>query len=172
MKIIKIHEIMSATWSRDLTTLWHGIGRSLAHVGLENRMQIIKDCLIIFCMAAVPFILLAYMSSEFIRDYFNSTLGVSSLSLSLSLSSSSVLIPRTNLSTIEPSLLFLNIWSCIMIIVGTALKGLVKYKLNPVYSFMSCPAVFFILVVYCINIIPLFMSKKIKAFNWRGRRIY
>jgi glycosyltransferase involved in cell wall biosynthesis len=169
MKIIKIHEIMSASWSRDLTTLWHGIGRSLAHIGLENRMQIIKDCLIIFCMAAVPFILLAYISSEFIQDYFNSTLGVSSL---LSSSSSSVLIPRTNLSRIEPSLLFLNIWSCIMIIVGTALKGLVKYKLNPVYSFMSCPAVFFILVVYCINIIPLFMSKKIKAFNWRGRRIY
>ena len=136
---------------------------SLAHIGLENRMQIIKDCLIIFCMAAVPFILLAYMSSEFLQHYFKSALGISS---------SSGPILKTNLSTIEPSLLFLNISSCIMIIVGTALKGLVKYKLNPVYSFMSCPAVFFILVVYCINIIPLFMSKKIKAFNWRGRRIY
>jgi glycosyltransferase involved in cell wall biosynthesis len=161
MKIIKIHEIMSATWSRDLTTLWHGIGRSLAHYGLESRRQIVKDCLIIFCMAAVPFILLPYTSSGVIQDHFNSTLASSS--------SSQFVLPKTGVSISEHSLLLLNILSCMMIIIGTAVKGLVKYKLNPVYSLMSCPAVIFILVVYCINIMPLFISKKVKSFVWSGR---
>src|SRR5918912_1001851 len=68
MKITKLHEIMSATWSRDLESLWHGMNRSLAHIAKANKKQIIKDCLIMFCMAALPFILLPYSVAQTIVD--------------------------------------------------------------------------------------------------------
>lgn len=39
INVVKIDEILSAIWSRDVTSLWHGIGRSLAHIATEKQIK-------------------------------------------------------------------------------------------------------------------------------------
>jgi hypothetical protein len=53
LKMILIDNLMRALWSRDLSTLWHGIGRTLAPMLLNDKSNkkyfdnIFYDCVII-----------------------------------------------------------------------------------------------------------------------------
>ena len=51
INIVKVDQIVSALWSRDVTSLWHGIARSLADIAIENRSKLVKSLLAIFLMA-------------------------------------------------------------------------------------------------------------------------
>jgi len=100
IKIVKLGVLVSALWSRDLPTLWHGIGRTLAP---KSEFVVITNFLVIFFMALIPFLLLPYTLAE---HPFNLML------------------------------LLLNIACCLIIIVGTALKNIKKYKISPIYSLL------------------------------------
>src|SRR5919205_521960 len=60
IKIVKLGVLVSALWSRDLPTLWHGIGRTLAPM---SKFLMIINFLVIFFMALIPFLLLPYTVS-------------------------------------------------------------------------------------------------------------
>ena len=60
IKIVKLGVLVSALWSRDLPTLWHGIGRTLAPM---SKFLMIINFLVIFFMALIPFVLLPYTLS-------------------------------------------------------------------------------------------------------------
>jgi hypothetical protein len=47
MRIVRLDGMMSARWSRDIRTLWHGIGRTLAPIAIKNKFKVIKNLLII-----------------------------------------------------------------------------------------------------------------------------
>jgi hypothetical protein len=53
--------MVSSLWSRDLHTLWHGIGRTLAPIVIKNKFKVVKNLLIIIFMSTLPFMLLPYI---------------------------------------------------------------------------------------------------------------
>ncbi|MDP8941102.1 MAG: glycosyltransferase, partial [Thermoproteota archaeon] len=69
MKIVRIDDMVSALWSRDLHTLWHGIGRTIAPIAIKNKLKAIKNCLIIIFMSTLPFMLLPYTLSVTIQQF-------------------------------------------------------------------------------------------------------
>ena len=41
MRIVRLNGMMSARWSRDLHTLWHGIGRTLAPIAIKKDRKLL-----------------------------------------------------------------------------------------------------------------------------------
>jgi chlorobactene glucosyltransferase len=150
INVVKVDEIVSALWSRDLTSLWHGIGRSLAHIAIESRSRLVKSLLIIFMMAASPFLVLPYTVLITVQQIW-------------------LTYPSEFLFIRLILLLFLNILSCLLVITGTAIKAIKKYRLTPAYSILAFIGAMFLIVAYLTSIIPLMMSIQTRPVIWRGR---
>jgi chlorobactene glucosyltransferase len=148
--VVKVDEIVSALWSRDVTSLWHGIRRSLAHIAIESRSRLVKSLLIIFMMAALPFLILPYTLSIAIQQVW-------------------LTYHPEFLSIWFVLLLFLNVLSCLLVITGTAIKAIKKYRLTPAYSILSFLGATFLIAAYLTSIIPLMMSIQTRPVIWRGR---
>ena len=70
---------------------------------------------------------------------------------------------------ISYSLLYYSVFSCLVVIFGAYIKGLVQYKeKNPWYAFLSVFGLMFLIITYLINILPL-LIKKHKIVKWRAR---
>jgi hypothetical protein len=69
MKIVRIDDMVSSLWSRDLLTLWHGIGRTLDPIVIKNKFKVVKNLLIIIFMSTLPFMLLPYILSVTIQQF-------------------------------------------------------------------------------------------------------
>ena len=151
MKIVRIDKIMSALWSRDLHTLWHGIGRTLAPM---NRLRIVMNLLIIFFMVMLPFLITIYtLSIAVIQQQFEF-----------------VSLLQFHIDDFHSIVLFLIVVSSIIVIAATAIKDVKKYKIRPIYSLLSFLGAIFLMAGYIANIIPLLISDKVKSIVWRGRK--
>src|SRR3712207_6639547 len=60
MKMFKVDSLVSALWSRGVSSLWHGIRRSLAPAVIEDKLAVISQQLILFATIAIPFLLLPF----------------------------------------------------------------------------------------------------------------
>jgi hypothetical protein len=151
IKIVRIDNGVSGLWSRDLQTLWYGIKRTFVPM---NKWQIFASLITVFFMALLPFLLLPY----------NLLLVIDT--------SSSQLSWMSNISKqeMQQQLVFLsfylNLMSCLIIIISTAIKDMRKYRLTPAYSLLSFLAAGFIIISYIANIVSLFLKQSI---SWRGR---
>ena len=151
MKIVRIDKIMSALWSRDLHTLWHGIGRTLAPM---NRLRIVMNLLIMFFMVMLPFLITIYtLSIAVIQQQFEF-----------------VSLLQFHIDDFHSIVLFLIVVSSIIVIAATAIKDVKKYKIRPIYSLLSFLGAIFLMAGYIANIIPLLISDKVKSIVWRGRK--
>src|ERR671921_53344 len=151
MKIVRIDKIMSALWSRDLHTLWHGIGRTLAPM---NRLRIAMNLLIIFFMVMLPFLITIYtLSIAVIQQQFEF---VSPL--------------QFHVDDFHSIVLVLVVVSSIIVVAATAIKDVKKYKITPIYSLLSFLGAIFLMAGYIANIIPLLIPDKVKSIVWRGRK--
>jgi hypothetical protein len=56
-----------------------------------------------------------------------------------------------------------------LVITGTAIKAIKKYRLTPAYSILSFIGAMFLIVAYLTSIIPLMMSIQTRPVIWRGR---
>jgi hypothetical protein len=131
-------------WSRGLSTLWHGIGgRTLAYLGMRNKVKVIVGLLIIFFLSTLPFILLPYTFS--------------------------IAIQKFSLSIHILELLLLNIIACLMITIGVAVKCK-AYRLSPIFSLLAFFAAIFLIVSCFYNIAPLLIAGKTHFTNWKGRK--
>jgi chlorobactene glucosyltransferase len=139
IKLVKLGVLVSALWSRDLPTLWHGIGRTLAPM---SEFLVITNFLVIFFMALIPFLLLPYTLSIALAEH-----------------------------SFNLMLLLLNVACCLIIIVGTALKNIKKYKISPVYSILILIGAVLIMAAYIVNMTSLLRPSKAKLFSWRGRKL-
>jgi chlorobactene glucosyltransferase len=151
IKIARIDNGVSALWSRDLQTLWYGIKRTFAPM---NKWQIFASLITVFFIALLPFVLLPY----------NFLLAIDTSSGQLSwLSDISIQGPQQQLTLLS---FYLNLTSCIIIIISTAIKDINKYRITPAYSLLSFLGAGFIIISYIVNIISLFTKQSI---SWRGR---
>jgi cellulose synthase/poly-beta-1,6-N-acetylglucosamine synthase-like glycosyltransferase len=151
IKIARIDNGVSALWSRDLQTLWYGIKRTFVPM---NKWQIFASLITVFFMALLPFLLLPY----------NLLLAIDVSSGQLSwISDISKQGPHQQLTLLS---FYLNLTSCIIIIISTAVKDIKKYRMTPTYSLLSFLGAGFIIISYIANIISLFTKQSI---SWRGR---
>lgn len=151
IKIARIDNGVSALWSRDLQTLWYGIKRTIVPM---NKWQILASLITVFFMALLPFLLLPY----------NLLLAIDVSSGQLSwISDISKPGPQQQLTLLS---FYLNLTSCIIIIISTAVKDIKKYRMTPTYSLLSFLGAGFIIISYIANIISLFTKQSI---SWRGR---
>jgi chlorobactene glucosyltransferase len=150
MKIVKMDKLYSALWSRDLLTLWHGIARTLSPM---SKSRVIANLVSLFFLAVVPFLILPYTLSS---------------SLEIAIQHNKIIFNHLTSSIIP----ILNISSCLMIVIGPAIKNIKKYNINAAYSLLTFPAALFLVSAYFAIMIPLFMSfkrSKILKVQWRHR---
>jgi hypothetical protein len=148
MKIVRIDNSVSALWSRDLLTLWHGIGRTFAPM---TKWQIFASLITVFFMAMLPFLLLPC------------TLLLGGI---VGANISDIFQQRQELEQLTVLSVCLNIITCLIIIIAVAVKDIKKYRITPVYSLLSFLGGGFIVISYIANIISL-LSKQ--SISWRGR---
>jgi chlorobactene glucosyltransferase len=160
MRIVRLDGMMSARWSRDIRTLWHGIGRTLAPIAIKKRSKVIINLIIIFIISALPFVTLPYTLSIAVITQQSSF--ISALPFPV------VLSPPYQFDF--QLLLFLNVVSCLMVIIGAAIKAVKEYRLTPLYSLLTFFAAIFLTIAFLYNTIPLLMSNKTKPIIWRGRK--
>ena len=153
MRIVRLNGMMSARWSRDLHTLWHGIGRTLAPIAITNRVKVIINLLFIFFISALPFMILPY------------TLSITVIQQIPFMSTSQLLLLQFEFHL----LLFLNIVSCLIVIIGAAIKAVKEYRLTPVYSLLAFFAAIFLTIAFLYTTLPLLISNKTKQIIWSGR---
>jgi cellulose synthase/poly-beta-1,6-N-acetylglucosamine synthase-like glycosyltransferase len=151
VKIVRIDNGVSGLWSRDLRTLWEGIKRTLAPM---KRWKIFSNLMTVFFIAFLPFLLLPYT--------FLSAIDVSNAQLS-GLNGSSIQKLQVQLASYS---FYLNLTSCLIIIISTGIKDIKKYKMNPVYSLLSFLGAGFIIISYIASMIFILLKHSI---SWRGR---
>jgi chlorobactene glucosyltransferase len=192
LKMYKVDSLVSALWSRDASSLWHGIRRSVTPTAVEDKLAIISHQLILFAMIVLPFSLLPYTAAML---YISS-----GYSLSLSIvdkaipkmdqtpphAPSAVQQPVQNSllkhrvvdfnpenkdeeSYLESTLFWINLSLCLLIVAATGIKGFMKYRLAPLYSVLCVIGGSFLIASYAYSTLPLLTGFKIKSIEWRGR---
>jgi chlorobactene glucosyltransferase len=157
MKIVRIDNAVSALWSRDLLTLWHGIGRTFAPM---TKLQVFTSLVTVFFMAMLPFLLLP---SALLPGAYT---GTSDLNLLFWMVDVSSTLQQQELEQLTVLFFYLNVISCLMIVIAVAAKDMKKYRITPVYSLLSFLGAGFIVISYIANIISLLSEQSI---SWRGR---
>ena len=150
VKIVRIDNGVSGLWSRDLRTLWEGIKRTFAPM---KRWKIFTNLITVFFMAFLPFLLLPYTLSAITVSYdqLSGLSGGSMQELQLQLASYSF---------------HLNLTSCLIIIISTAIKAIRKYRMTPVYSLLSFLGAGFVMISSIASMISILLKH---STSWRGR---
>jgi fluoride ion exporter CrcB/FEX len=152
MRIVRIDNGVSGLWSRNLQTLWYGIKRTF---GPMNKWKILANLIIVSFMALLPFLLLPYT----LLLTITSSSGLSHFWM-MEISNQQ---PQQQLTLLA---FYLNLTSCLIIVISTAIKDMKKYRMTPAYSLLSFLGTGFIIVSYIVNIITLFSKQSI---SWKGR---
>jgi chlorobactene glucosyltransferase len=150
MKIVRIDNGISGLWSRDLQTLWNGIKRTFAPM---KRWKIFTNLMTVFFMTFLPFLLLPYT--------FLSAIALSNAQLSGDNS-----IDGLQLLQLASYSFYLNLTSCLIVIISTALKDIKKHRITPIYSLLSFLGAGFIIISYIASIFSIFLKQSVP---WRGR---
>ena len=160
IKIVRIDNGLSALWSRDLPTLWDGMKRTFAPM---SKWKIFASLIIVFFMTMLPFSLLPY-----------------TLSLTVAIIPTTSIYPlfwmmdifdvfqKLELQQLTVLLFYLNVMSCLMITISTAVKDEKKYRINPIFSLLSFFGAGLIVISYIASIIAIFSGQSI---SWRGRTL-
>jgi cellulose synthase/poly-beta-1,6-N-acetylglucosamine synthase-like glycosyltransferase len=150
MKLVRIDNGVSGLWSRDLQTLWYGIKRTFAPM---KRWKIFTNLMTVFFIALLPFLLLPYT--------FLSAIALSNAQLSGENS-----IDGLQLLQLASYSFYLNLTSCLIVIISTALKDIKKHRITPIYSLLSFLGAGFIIISYIASILSIFLKQSIP---WKGR---
>lgn len=196
MKMFKIDSLVSALWSRDLSTLWHGIHRTLIPALAERKSAVISQQLILFAMIIVPFLLLPYNTAALVLSnssgYNEPPSTVSAMDSGSQIHSSelssvlqqqqiqnSVLTYDISLTPsnkeqapqLQSTIFWFNMSLCLLIIAATGIKGIMKHRLVPLYSILCFLGGLFLIAAYTYSIFPLLTRINIKSIQWRGRSV-
>ncbi|MDQ3835603.1 MAG: glycosyltransferase family 2 protein [Thermoproteota archaeon] len=195
LKMFKIDSLVSALWSRDISSLWHGIRRSVMPALVDNKSRIILHQLLMFTMVALPFFLLPYTAVMLYgRSIYipppsfvsvipnNNTLILSSTAPDSSGEALQfdtrgfnsnypfVLNPANKGEIYLKNILFwLNLSLCLLVITATGIKSIMKYRLMPLYSVLCFIGGLFLIASYAYSTFPLLIGLGVKPIKWRGR---
>lgn len=190
-KMFKVDSLVSALWSRDVASLWHGIRRSVTPAVGEGRSTIMLQQLTLFTMIVLPFFILPY-SAVMIYDRSGYSLDPSIVAtipnlISLSSNASSVVPSQHIQNTIlnhqiaqdptnkeelyfESLLLWFDLSLCLLVIAATGIKSVMKYRLVPLYSVLCVIGGLFLIASYVYSTLPLLTGSRMKPIKWRGRQ--
>lgn len=192
MKMFKVDSLVSALWSRDISSLWHGIRRSITPAVIEDKSAIISHQLILVAMIVLPFFLLPYNAAmlsgkssyslppSIVSVVPNITIvptptHASSIAqqhhIQISILNSQIALNSANReeSYLESILLWFNLSLCLLAITATGIKGVVKYRLVPPYSVLCFIGALFLIASYIYSTLPLLTGVSLKPIKWRGR---
>ena len=194
MKMFKVDSLVSALWSRDISSLWHGIRRSVTPAVIEDKSTIISHQLILVAMIALPFFLLPYNAAMLYgKSSYSLPPSIVSVVPNIIIVSTpthissmaeqqqhhtqiSILNSRNALnpanreeSYLESTLLWFNLSLCLLAITATGIKGIVKYRLVPLYSVLCFIGGLFLIASYIYSTLPLLPGVSMKPIKWRGR---
>jgi chlorobactene glucosyltransferase len=149
LKLVKLKEMIYTLWADDLTTLWHGIGRTLAPLVMKNRIKVILNLLIIFFASVIPFIIFPFLlSSSFDKLLFD---------------------PMKISFDFNLFFLLLDLVPCGMMIT-LVLRKYKEYGIVPLCSLTIIFASIFVIIACIYNIVPLLIFGNTKPILWQGRR--
>jgi chlorobactene glucosyltransferase len=157
IKIVRIDDMVSALWSRNLKTIWDGIARTFVSM---NKWQIFASLLTVFFMALLPFVLLPYTLSLTVN-----TMTASGTHWMINIFNIFQQLDAKQLSLFS---LYLNIISCLMIVISTAIKDVKRYKMKPTYSLLCMLGAGLIVLSYIKSIVILFSRQ---SLPWRERTL-
>jgi chlorobactene glucosyltransferase len=192
IKMFKVDRLVTALWSRDVSSLWHGIRRSVTPAAIEDKSAIISHQLILFAMIAIPFFLLPYNAATlYSRSSYSlppSTIATipnmgqilpdarSASQQQQQLQNSILELPVVALNPpnmeepyLESALFWFNLSLCLLIIATTGIKSVMKYRLMPLYSVLCIIGGLFLIASYAYSTLPLLTGFGIKPIEWRGR---
>jgi glycosyltransferase involved in cell wall biosynthesis len=190
MKMFKVDSLVSALWSRDISSLWHGIRRSVTPAVVEDKSAIISHQLILFAMIALPFFLLPYNAvmlygkSSYslppsivaaIPNIIPTPPQASSVAQQHNIQNSilnhEVALNPANKeeSYLKSTLLWFDLLLCLLVMAATSIKGVMKYRLVPLYSVLCFIGGLFLIASYTYSTLPLLTGFSMKPIKWRGR---
>jgi chlorobactene glucosyltransferase len=149
-----MNNLINALWSRDLSTLWHGIGRTINPMILKEKRNVIINFFAIFFMITLPFVIL--------------------LPYTIIVSFYSINITNNNDFYYYCGILILNLIIFFMAIIGITLNSVETYKISPLYMLLYPLGSNFLVIAYLANIIPLLLlsigkNSSKKTIEWKGR---
>ncbi|MGA9841883.1 MAG: glycosyltransferase [Nitrososphaeraceae archaeon] len=169
---VQMDKSLTALWSSDLLTLWHGIARTivppLLNTNGKRKRKVIRNLLVIFLMTLFPFILLPYSFGIARAPDSNSTL------YNYRVDNSSFILDQSSklLDQIHFMILLLNLSACIGLFAGSSAKAW-GFKISLVYAIISPLGAAFLVVAYVTNIILSLMmqiKKNGQSVVWRDRQ--
>src|SRR5215212_6116149 len=153
LRLIQMNNLIHALWSRDLSTLWNGIGRTITPMLLKEKRKVIINFFAIFCMITLPFVIL--------------------LPYTIIVSLSGINISDKNDFYYNCGILILNIIIFFMAIISITLNSVETYKISPLYTVLYPLGSIFLVIAYLASIIPLLLSLRKnsskKTIQWKGR---
>ncbi|HET7644544.1 MAG TPA: glycosyltransferase [Nitrososphaeraceae archaeon] len=158
LKIINMNNYIRASWSRDLSTLWHGIARTLAPLILKEKRTVFINFIAIFFITILPFITLLF---HFYPNILSNCYGLD-------------VLDKNNCNYYWKEFLILNLIVFFIIIVCVAWNSKKIYKISPFYALFYPIGSVFLFFAYLSSLIPLILSPlqkdmSKKTIEWKGR---
>jgi chlorobactene glucosyltransferase len=153
LRLIQMNNLINALWSRDLSTLWDGIGRTITPMILKEKRKVIINFFTIFCMITLPFVIL--------------------LPYTIIVSLYGINISDKNDFYYNCGILILNLIIFFMAIISITLNSVKTYKISPLYAVLYPLGSIFLVIAYLASIIPLLLplgkNSSKKTIQWKGR---
>jgi chlorobactene glucosyltransferase len=153
LRLIQMNNLINALWSRDLSTLWDGIGRTITPMILKEKRKVIINFFAIFCMITLPFVIL--------------------LPYTIIVSLYGINISDKNDFYYNCGILILNLIIFFMAIISITLNSVKTYKISPLYAVLYPLGSIFLVIAYLASIIPLLLplrkNSSKKTIQWKGR---
>ncbi|MDQ3839467.1 MAG: glycosyltransferase [Thermoproteota archaeon] len=164
MKIVRLNGLVSLEGSKkNLFGLWHLIGRTVAPLVVKNRVRVVTNLFTIFLISLLPFITLTFMLFSIVHEQIHfSSPAPPTLQIFLSQPGSDYYLYYW--------ILLLNIICCLIVIIASAIKGILEYRLSPIYSLLSLFGASFLTVACAYCILPLLLFSKTRPIVWQGRK--
>jgi chlorobactene glucosyltransferase len=153
LRLIQMNNLINALWSRDLSTLWDGIGRTITPMILKEKRKVIINFFTIFCMITLPFVIL--------------------LPYTIIVSLYGINISDKNDFYYNCGILILNLIIFFLAIISITLNSVKTYKISPLYAVLYPLGSIFLVIAYLASIIPLLLplrkNSSKKTIQWKGR---
>jgi len=153
LRLIQMNNLIKALWSRDLSTLWHGMGRTIVPMILKKKRNVIINFFAIFWMITLPFVIL--------------------LPYTIIVSLYGINISDKNDFYYNCGILILSLIIFFMAIISITLNSVKTYKISPLYTLLYPLGSIFLVIAYLASMIPLLLSvsknSSKKTIQWKGR---
>jgi chlorobactene glucosyltransferase len=153
LRLIQMNNLINALWSRDLSTLWDGIGRTITPMILKEKRKVIINFFTIFCMITLPFVIL--------------------LPYTIIVSLYGINISDKNDFYCNCGILILNLIIFFLAIISITLNSVKTCKISPLYTVLYPLGSIFLVIAYLASIIPLLLplrkNSSKKTIQWKGR---